>query len=61
VHSLLYPLAVRLLLGEEIHLVDEHGRRWVATAEALSYGGAAVVEGDAYEVAREVVRRGMRA
>ena len=37
--------------------VDEHGRHWTATATVLSYGGGAVVEGDAYEVAREVARR----
>jgi len=50
-HSRVYALALRLLLGEQIDLVDEHGRRWIATATVLSYSGGPVVEGTAYDVA----------
>lgn len=56
-HARVFRLAVRLLRGEELHLVDEHGRRWTATTKSLAYHDAPVVEGSAYDVAAAVVAR----
>jgi hypothetical protein len=60
-----FEVAVRLLRGEEIAFVDEHGRAWTASADRLevTIGGefGPVFEAvTAYEVAFEVVRRGRR-
>jgi hypothetical protein len=52
-----FQLAVRLLRGETIDRVDEHGRHWRATATALCLVAPgsgeldAVVQGNAYDVA----------
>jgi hypothetical protein len=64
--SLAFDVAVRLLAGEVVDLVDEHGRRWRATATTLSLvhlgtGEAGLVlEGSAGDVALEVARRAVR-
>jgi hypothetical protein len=56
-YGTVFRLATRLLRGETIERVDEHGRYWRATATALYWFEPAtgelapVVEGDAYEVA----------
>jgi|HubBroStandDraft_1064217.scaffolds.fasta_scaffold908872_1 hypothetical protein len=60
-----FDVAVRLLRGEEMSFVDEHGRTWQASADRLevSIGGVLgpVLDGvTAYEVAFEIVRRDRR-
>jgi hypothetical protein len=64
VHDLAFALARRLLSGEVVRLVDEHGRRWEASAHALSWvvaqEAAPVLEGSAGDVAIEVVRRDLK-
>ena len=54
-HAVVHELAVRLMLGEVIDLTDEHGRRWQAKANALSWlvdgETARVIVGDTFEVA----------
>jgi hypothetical protein len=53
-------LALRLLDGEVIEHVDKQGRRWRATATALTLVApetgedTLVVEGDAYEIAERL-------
>ena len=59
-----FDVAVLLLRGVELRLVDEHGQRWLATMDSLDLlmdGMAApIVEGTAGDVAIEVVRRRLR-
>jgi hypothetical protein len=61
-----FALAVRLMRGEIMEFVDEHGRCWQASAtnldlvEAHSADSRAIVVGSAADVALEVVRRQMR-
>lgn len=53
-------LALRLLRGEVIERVDEHGRRWKGTATVLAImlpetgETALIIEGDAYDVAERL-------
>jgi hypothetical protein len=60
-HAHAFALAVRLLRGKVAVFTDERGRRWLATADALSrvlVGDAGpIIEGTAGDVAIEVVRR----
>jgi CheY-like chemotaxis protein len=62
-----FALAVRLLDGEVLDLVDRYGGIWSATATALSVEGpgsvhrSAIVTGTAADVAIEIVRRGLHA
>jgi hypothetical protein len=60
-------LAIRLLRGEVVQLEDEHGRRWRGEAGRLlvvlpgNGEAAAVLEGDAFDVAErlaDLTRRG---
>jgi len=56
-------LALRLLDGEVIEHVDKQGRRWRATATALTLlasetGDTLVFEGDAYEIAERLRKLG---
>jgi hypothetical protein len=60
-----FALALRLLDGEEIHLVDDHGRRWRATATCLELElggewGPVYDELTTGDVVIEVVRRNLR-
>jgi CheY-like chemotaxis protein len=62
-----FALAVRLVRGEVLDLVDEQGWPWAASATTLqlkSYGRAeewtTMVHGCAADVALEIVRRGLR-
>jgi hypothetical protein len=61
-----FALAVRLILGERFDLVDQHGRRWTASATTLALVGAdgcvetPVIVGSAADIAMDVIRRGLR-
>jgi hypothetical protein len=61
-----FALAVRLIRGERFDLVDQHGRRWNASATTLSLVGAdgcvetPVIVASAADIAMEVIRRGLR-
>jgi hypothetical protein len=54
-----FDLALRLLSGETLELVDDVGRLWIATACSLSRSrtGEPVVEGSAADVAIAVLDR----
>jgi CheY-like chemotaxis protein len=61
-----FALAVRLVRGEVLHLLDEQGWPWSATATRLQLRAldraewTTVVQGCAADVALEIVRRGLR-
>jgi CheY-like chemotaxis protein len=61
-----FALAVRLLRGERLDLVDDRGRPWSASATTLALlapdgpGETAVTEGCAADIALEIVRRRLR-
>jgi hypothetical protein len=57
-------LALRLIRGEVVELVDEHGRGWRATSTALSVvlpdarqPGPVLVDADTYDVAATLLSR----
>jgi hypothetical protein len=61
-----FAFAVRLIRGERFDLVDQHGRRWAASATTLALVGAdgvvetPVIVGSAADIAMDVIRRGLR-
>jgi DNA-binding NarL/FixJ family response regulator len=65
-YSSVFALSVRLLREEALHLVDEDGWPWVATATTLelrrlgSTQGTTMTRGCAADIALEIVRRGLR-
>ncbi len=65
-YSCVFALAVRLLQGEDLQLVDEDGWPWVATATTLELKGlggsqgTTMLRGYAADMALEIVRRGLR-
>jgi CheY-like chemotaxis protein len=62
-----FALAVRLVRGEVLNLIDDQGRPWQASATALtrrtfdSDAYKTVLEGSAADIALEIVYRGLRA
>jgi hypothetical protein len=56
-HGIVNYLAVRLMRGETLEMLDEHGRHWVARYDRLLLLASeraettAVIVGDAYDVA----------
>src|SRR5262249_20477959 len=65
-YSCVFALAVRLLRGEGLSLVDDDGWPWLAAATTLELKGLSgnpgttMMRGCAADIALEIVRRGLR-
>jgi hypothetical protein len=63
-YTAVMALALRLIRGEVVELVDEHGRGWRATSTALSVvlpderqAGPVLLDADTYDVAVTLLAR----